>query len=393
MNTIKTIKREFNDRSVQLEGRFNLLGSELKERRLKLSQTLSSISENLCSVSYLSKIENNKIIPNRMYLREICNKLDFPEEKIDTLFGLKDSLSNSVKAFINNDKNTLKAFIEKGEGISNCRYKIMKFIYFIMNKEFDKAKEASYEILRLLSSISDYDAKVYAVFYSIFLFYTQDMDNALDNLLFMEKGELSKDLRVLILKYKYYIYISTNNPLAIFEYNSFIQYLVSNGMLDMLDEIHYLMCLYLLTNGHVKKYAEIYRIINNKKYKKSLCLFSKLVFSPNMKYKIEWINDVEPFFYYLGLIKIDKSKIMAEVEALNDLSFDVDFNCLYLKYLILDTELDKYTFISNVAFPIIRRYNSGYLKDFFINELAVLCNRFMKYKLFNISYQQLKLRC
>lgn len=392
MNTTKMIKREFIERKNKLEEQFTLIGSELKERRLNLSKTLLSVSENLCSVSYLSKIENNKIIPNKMYLKEICNKLDFSEEKIDTLFGLKDALSIAIKAFINNDKEKLKSIIEKGKDISNCRYKIIRFIYFILNKDYELAKEVSYEIVRLISAIPDYDAKVYAVFYSIFLFYIQDLDNSLDNLLFIEKIDVPKELKILILQYKYYIYISTNSPLSIFEYNNIIPFLVNNGMLDRVDRIHYLMCLYLLTNGHVKRYSEIFKIIVDKQLRKTLCLYSKLVYSPNMKYKMEWINGIEPFFYYLGLIKIDKSKIISDIEGLNDLSFDVDFNCLYLKYLVIDSEMDKYTFISNIAFPTIRRYNSGYLRDFFINELAVLCNKFMKYKLFNISYQQLKLR-
>lgn len=392
MNTTKMIKREFIERKNKLEEQFTLIGSELKERRLNLSKTLLSVSENLCSVSYLSKIENNKIIPNKMYLKEICNKLDFSEEKIDTLFGLKDSLSIAIKAFISNDKEKLKSIIEKGKDISNCRYKIIRFIYFILNKDYELAKEVSYEIVRLISAIPDYDAKVYAVFYSIFLFYIQDLDNSLDNLLFIEQNDVPKELKLLILQYKYYIYISTNSPLSIFEYNNIIPFLVNNGMLDRVDRIHYLMCLYLLANGHVKRYSEIFKIIVDKQLRKTLCLYSKLVYSPNMKYKMEWINEVEPFFYYLGLLKIDKSKIISDIEGLNDLSFDVDFNCLYLKYLVIDSEMDKYTFISNIAFPTIRRYNSGYLKDFFINELAVLCNKFMKYKLFNISYQQLKLR-
>ncbi|MBE6137018.1 MAG: helix-turn-helix domain-containing protein [Erysipelotrichaceae bacterium] len=390
MDVVKTIKKEIRERITQAEGLYSLIGTELKQRRLKQSKTLSSVADELCSVSYLSKVENNKITPNKFYLKELCTRLDFSQEKMQTLFNLKEIIREAVVAFISNDKEKLKSIVEQGRDITTCRYKIVLFISYIMNKEYDKARKISYEILRLIGSVTDYDVKAYAVFESIFLFYTQELDDALDTLEFIEKTDLPVELRFLTLKYKYFSYVTINSPSAIFEYDKLTEYLVKIGYLNYLDELRYIMCLYLIQNKEIKRYSDILKIINNEQYKKTLYLLSKIIYSPNIKYKFEWLEGVTPFFYYLGLVKFDKKKITAEIEMLNDLSFDVDFNPLFLKYLILDNDLDKYKFISNIAIPMIRRYNAGYAKDFFLNELSTICNRFTKYKLFNITYQQLK---
>lgn len=390
MDIVKTIKKVIKERIIESEGLYNLIGTELKQRRLKQSKTLSSVADDLCSVSYLSKVENNKITPNKFYLKELCSRLNFTQEKMETLFNLKEIMNQAVIAFINNDKDKLRKIDKEGKDITTCRYKIIQFISHIIHKEFDKARKISYEILRLISSVSDYDIKAYAVFESIFSFYTQEIDDALETLEFIEKVELPVELKLLVLKYKYYAYISINSPLAVFEYDNIIQFLVKIGNLDYIDEMHYLMCLYLVQNNEIKKYSKILCLIKNDKYKKTLYLLSKFIFSPNIEIKLEWLEGVTPFFYYLGLIKINKSNIIPEIEMLNDLSFDVDFNSLYLKYLVLDNELEKYKFISNIAIPTIRRYNAGYAKDFFLNELSLICNKFTKYKLFNITYQQIK---
>src|SRR5690606_2604348 len=50
------------------------IGSILKHHRLKLNLTLEDSAEGICSISYLSKIENSLIRPSQKYLLQLAEK-------------------------------------------------------------------------------------------------------------------------------------------------------------------------------------------------------------------------------------------------------------------------------------------------------------------------------
>ena len=88
----KILVNELLNRKNKKEDKYSVLGTEIKNRRVSLSKTLSTVSSDLCSKSYISKLENSKIIPNKACLMELCNKLDMSKEKIKYLFSLEDVL-------------------------------------------------------------------------------------------------------------------------------------------------------------------------------------------------------------------------------------------------------------------------------------------------------------
>ena len=52
-----------------------IVGTEIRARRYRLSMTLEALADGICSLSYLCKIENCKIEPNREFLREfVCRQ-------------------------------------------------------------------------------------------------------------------------------------------------------------------------------------------------------------------------------------------------------------------------------------------------------------------------------
>ncbi len=81
------------------ENAYSMIGTELKRVRTSQSQTLSSIAGDLCSVSYLCKIEKAQLKPNRYMLNEICKKLHLESPKLDLLFELKNLLLKLVKYY------------------------------------------------------------------------------------------------------------------------------------------------------------------------------------------------------------------------------------------------------------------------------------------------------
>jgi transcriptional regulator with XRE-family HTH domain len=64
------------------------IGSAIRLKRKELGMTLEEGAEGICSISYLSKLENNQIDPN----------LDFVDQLVDR-FGLKDQIAFDIESY------------------------------------------------------------------------------------------------------------------------------------------------------------------------------------------------------------------------------------------------------------------------------------------------------
>ncbi len=389
--SLNALKQEFLMRKFRRDSSNNVVGIEIKDRRLNLSTTLQSLSSDICSPSYLCKIENNKIAPNKIFLKEICKRLELKPEKVNTLLKLKITLEDVVKAFLLGNVDYIEEAYYSGLGLKNYRYRIIEFIYFIIKKDLYSANNTYSELIRLVSSMMDSDLIVFAIFSGILSFYNQEFEEALDNFnaLSLTRG-ISTEEMLLCQKYKLYIEFILNNPCCLLEYKKLIWAYASEGHTEGLDEAHYIIGLYLLRQRQFMEYKNIYRIIHKKEYKRSLSLLVKIIFNPNIKIKKEWLENIRPFYYYLGLIYSDYDTAVEKISQMNDLSFSYDFNLLYLQYLLLKEDKDKYIFITQNAIPTIERTKDGYAKEFFLEQLCILCGKMARYKVFQQTYKQLK---
>lgn len=374
------------------ENSFNVVGTEIRDRRLSLSRTQSALSSELCSISYFSKIENNKIIPKIYYLKEICKRLDLKDEKIDILLNLDISLQKTVKFFLMGESNEIFKVKEEGAGLINYRYKIIELIYSLSIKDYVSANQNSATLLKIISTMTDEDLIIFSLFYGVLLFYNQEFDYALESLDSLNRYYfLSPTMKILQSQYKTYLSLVLNKPTFLIDYQSTIQLLVENGYYERIDEMNYLHALFMFQNGNIYEYSKILRRIKAPIYRRTLIVLAKLKYGKNLKWKEEWLEGIRPFFYYIVLLKTRKIEARNKIEKLNDTSFDYDFNLLYLEYLVLDSNESKYNFIKNVSIPTIRRTNGGYSKTFFLKEMALLTRENGKYKAFNDMYMDLGL--
>ena len=81
----KIIRREKMSRKKNNEMRYGVLGAEIRGRRLKVSKTLASTVKEVCSVSYLCKLEKNNIKPNKLVLMELCSRLNLDDNQTKNL--------------------------------------------------------------------------------------------------------------------------------------------------------------------------------------------------------------------------------------------------------------------------------------------------------------------
>ena len=83
-----------------------IIGAELKRRRINQSQTLVNLS-GVCSISYISKIENGKIIPKMSVLRELCEEQGMSNEELETLLNIDSLIEKCIESMFWNDDGSI----------------------------------------------------------------------------------------------------------------------------------------------------------------------------------------------------------------------------------------------------------------------------------------------
>jgi|GEM_PF-5470515 len=107
MNYI-TIKRRFLMANENIGGQDKVTSNFIKNTRREKGWTLDYLSNGICSVSYLSKLENNKIVPQSSTVKLLCDKLGVqtPDIGIDIDF---DIVTNTlIKSYFYQDLQSVE---------------------------------------------------------------------------------------------------------------------------------------------------------------------------------------------------------------------------------------------------------------------------------------------
>ena len=233
-------------------------GSELKNIRLNRSMSLNSASFSICSTSYLSKLENNKLIPNKDVVCKLCEVYKVPEDKINAILNLKDLLEEAVVCFFKDDSEGLKKIMNSVMELTSVRYVLISFIYYIYTLDLYNAERAYKKLLELASSLNDTDLEYFTLFSAIYNYYSGDYLEALDNIKMLEgcRNEL------VILGYKiYYFYINYAmcNMDTIEAYNDLYETYLRNGKYDEINKISYYMAIYYLKVNCISGYNDMFK--------------------------------------------------------------------------------------------------------------------------------------
>ncbi|EIT86497.1 transcriptional activator (transcriptional regulator) [Fictibacillus macauensis ZFHKF-1] len=150
-------------------------GKKLYYRRLKLKLTQKEVSEGICSVSYLSKIENNTIVPSKDIVMALKKRLKINVDLGPTLdIGSIRQQIMSWLDYINyrNEKqclyeyNSLRGIIHKVDDLEIVLlYKVISIRYHIFCKDFKKAKVVIDDIKHIITLSNSVHTRYYFVFF------------------------------------------------------------------------------------------------------------------------------------------------------------------------------------------------------------------------------------
>ena len=388
---MNVIRKEMFKRMKKYNDEHNIIGAELREKRIKQSKTLDSTVADICSLSYLCKIERNNIIPNKKIINDVCVRLNLEETDVNVLLNLKDLVYNAAVAYLYNDKAKLDKIVNDTKAFNNYRSKIISFISEIFNKKYDIAMELDNEIFKLISTMNNFDLKVFFLFHAILSYYRQAFVEASDYLnSIIELCSLPTKLLILARIYLLKSELKSNNHNINYTYISIKEMLISSGEYDILDTVNFYMCLYFIQNKMFKNYSKLFKTIRNKCNRNSLLIYIKLIFNPKQKINEKLYKNCRKaanlFYHYHKNIDI----YYAISENINDSYFDVDLNPIFFQYLSLKNDKDRFDFIVDIASKALYISYDYIIVQYLLDELSNLAYVHSRYKVFQGIYEEFR---
>lgn len=143
------------------ESRANSYSALLKRERLSKDLTLEEVASGICSVSYLSKVENNQIDAKEDYIRFLFDRLsiDYDHAKDNDYAKL---LSDVVECYYYNDNDKICKINKKIDySLFDCDASLISIFYNLVNVNYSDALKALEEVDSVKSCLSEYAFLVY----------------------------------------------------------------------------------------------------------------------------------------------------------------------------------------------------------------------------------------
>ncbi|MDE6656167.1 MAG: hypothetical protein K2J85_04165, partial [Anaeroplasmataceae bacterium] len=265
---------EIKRRGKEDNNTYTMIGTELKRVRTSQSQTLSSVAGNLCSVSYLCKVEKAQLKPNRYMLNEICKKLHVDSPKLNLLFELKGLLSKVVGYYYHKRFKEIEEVYESCKVFDNYRTKLIFLIYYISIYKLDEANEIAKELFKITNVMHEDELSIFMVFYSILKYYEESYLETLDNLknlsnLYSLDDVLGKVASLVCLE----CYIKLNSPMTLLHSHKLLDLFLKTSEFENAEYVRYLQTFYMIHNQMIDCAYREFKYIHSIEYRKTLEFF------------------------------------------------------------------------------------------------------------------------
>ncbi|MBD5390593.1 hypothetical protein HDR67_01155 [bacterium] len=369
---------------------YSMIGTELKRARTSQSQTLSAVAGDLCSVSYLCKVEKAQLKPNRYMLNEICKKLNVDSPKLDLLFKLRDLLSKVVNFYYTGQYHEIEKMYESCKEFDNYRTKLIFLIYYISQYNLEEANEISIELFRITSVMHDDELSIFMVFYSILKYYEENYSETLDNLKTLSNLTgldeiLGKIASMVCLE----CYVKINSPMTILQCQKLLDIFLKSSEFDKAEYVRYLQTLYMIQN-ELYEYAEReMKYIKSPEYKNTLELiydYKRKKVKRQKSYK-----PLRPFGKLLYTYLYDSKNYLTVFCSMDKtLGYACDFSNNIANYFSLSDDVERYSELVDIIIPNIKQTKHAAERSFFLKEFCRISSNFGRYKNFCKAYEALE---
>lgn len=184
---------------------YSLHSATLKNERLKANLTLNEITEGICSKSYLSKIENNLLAPDKFVMKKLFERVNINYDKLLKLNKI-GNLNEIVNFYLFSQTTKIEEVYQQ---LNNeyfiIRESLIKLIYYLANDRLvEFSKEVTY-VDEVKSSLSDYELLVLMFTMIEFYIKTFQFINAKKYLDIIDKVSIEDEVLKVIFAHQHYI--------------------------------------------------------------------------------------------------------------------------------------------------------------------------------------------
>ena len=333
-----------NDAQSQKNDKNKIIGALLKKRRVEMNKTISEFSDGICSISYQSKVESNKIIPRPEYLSLLMERANININEIDAIQNSEELLRRSINYFFDQNEIMYKAFIEEYENIKdNPCIEIIRFGYYTLTYEYNKATDSFDSILKYASSLDQKMLLTVAYFAGFYHLYLKQYKEAEEIESVFSSIILDKDFYLPFLDFKFELHLSEGKYIALIrEYDRLLDECILNNELCKITKYKMMYSRMLIDRDEIKDALEILYPLNDSfspyendtlNYLLSIC-FYKLGNTIGCKEFLDEIAPVSPYFRYVLDMKYELSEDKDDFLSFVKLLVKENKNDFYLNYFI-----------------------------------------------------------
>lgn len=371
---------------------FNVLGAEIKAQRLKNNLTLKETSDNVCSISYLCKIERNDINLNPELIEKLCDKLSISDAELRTLYNLNQIEALIIKGYYYDDKEEIDNAYSKVKGLDNYKASIIKFAYYLYYDKLDEAIMINNKLNQLTAAMNNTDLIVYALFSAILYKKSHKYSDAINILKrIVDSQELSEFGHMIAVHMLCDIYYIGNSkrflPMVIKGLDGDSRLMNHKSF----DKLMLLKAKYFLMNGIYDEFYILKKSFKNTEYEGEINLLDDIY-----NYKVSKPQDykgISKFYYYLAMYHHNSKRFFLLEKSYDDLN---DEEVLFIKFLELTSKNNEEMFpvLYSEIFPTALKLNVSYLVEcvskILVDKLCSDTRYKLAFEVLNKAYKQMR---
>ncbi len=319
INVLKIIKQVRNHKQ-QKQNEAKPMGSIIKFKRKEMNLTLEEASENICSVSYLSKLENNIIKIGDKFITPLINRFGLDELQIDDHLNYDNDIEELVDSMVYLTKprgDLIEFYKEK----TDYKSKLIKMVFYALDSNYIKAMQSNYDLTIYIPNLTNTELALYLIAVNLYLYSEKQYSEAYRVLLQMpDLNIVDVELKIVIMKWRLLSAFRMHKTSDIFmNYHKLTRLVVQKGYYKLLKELEIAHFMFQSTVQNPKYIIDIQKDVTILNQTQKDFLLAKSLFhtqefggaisltKKHYKKNSDWL--------VLHLILLDQVKMIPELEA------------------------------------------------------------------------------
>jgi len=364
----------------------------IKSERLKRKMTLEEVADGICSISFLSKLENNMVRADEGCVRRICEKMDLNFEHISPV-AIDAILESIIECHIIGDIDEIKSITSNVDtSIPYIGNLLIELFQLITLKDYDKLEVKFHILGKLKNHFDETEVALIEYLKAFSLFNRKNYRKALLILKDIKCEKISSKLKICIFDALVNCAFHTNDVIVHYIYIDKLNKLIDLGYpikkRIVIEQIkYYFECEY----NYIEILEQNKQFIQNKNnslYRNDVDYFTALIHIKNGRYKdaITFIDNITYTKHtkFLALYILAKKKMNEKFKLSDELYSSLSNNehkkfiDFCIKYLDKDTvNIDEYKMNYIEPLESIQHY---FYDQVYVNYYAHILEEASRYK-------------